>query len=101
MCRLRFHGGIVSSHQMRGVADIAADLGGGYVDVTTRANLQIREIGAVHGPEVLTRLYREQDQWRSTESFGRDDLLLLAKVANEAHSWIFQQGPEKDPAPAA
>src|SRR5688572_29626334 len=57
MCRLRFHGGIVSAHQLRGAADIAAELGGGYVDVTTRANLQIREIKAEHGPEVLTRLY--------------------------------------------
>jgi ferredoxin-nitrite reductase len=57
MCRLRFHGGIVSSHQMRGAANIAAELGGGYIDVTTRANLQIREIKAQHGPDVLTRLY--------------------------------------------
>jgi hypothetical protein len=56
--------------------------------------------GGVRYNVTFTRLYREQDQWRSTESFGRDDLLLLAKVANEAHSWIFQQGPEKDPAPA-
>lgn len=57
MCRLRFHGGIVSAHQLRGVADIAAELGGGFVDVTTRANLQIREIKAAAAPEVLTRLY--------------------------------------------
>lgn len=57
MCRLRFHGGIVSAHQLSGVAHIAAELGGGHVDVTTRANLQIRGIEAQHGPEVLTRLY--------------------------------------------
>ncbi len=57
MCRLRLHGGIVSSHQMRGIADIAEELGSGFVDVTTRANLQIRGIKAEHGPEVLTRLY--------------------------------------------
>jgi ferredoxin-nitrite reductase len=57
MCRLRFHGGIVSAHQLRGVAGIAAELGGGYIDVTTRANLQIREIKAEAAPDVLTRLY--------------------------------------------
>ncbi len=57
MCRLRFHGGVVSAHQLRGVANIAAELGGGSVDVTTRANLQIREIKPEHAPEVLTRLY--------------------------------------------
>ena len=57
MCRLRFHGGIVSSHQLRGVARIAEELGGGFLDVTTRANLQIREIKAAGAPDVLTRLY--------------------------------------------
>src|SRR5258706_8644753 len=45
MSRLRFPGGIVTSHQMRGLADLAQDCAGGYVDVTTRANLQLREIG--------------------------------------------------------
>lgn len=44
MCRLRFPGGIVRSYQMRGVADMAERLGGGYGDVTTRANLQVRQI---------------------------------------------------------
>src|SRR5438132_10962855 len=45
MCRLRFPGGICTSTQFRGVADLAEKCGGGYVDVTTRANLQIRQIG--------------------------------------------------------
>jgi ferredoxin-nitrite reductase len=31
-------------------------VGGGFADVTTRANMQVREIGAAHAPEVLTRL---------------------------------------------
>jgi hypothetical protein len=48
----------------------------------------------------FSRLYRDQDQWKSTDSFGRDDLLLLAKVANDAHTWIHQHGPERDSAPA-
>ena len=56
MCRLRIAGGILSTHQLRGVASIAEDLGGGYADITTRANLQIREIGPDKPPEVLTRL---------------------------------------------
>src|SRR5215213_4663883 len=45
MCRLRLPAGIVTSHQLRGLADIAQDHAGGYADVTTRANLQLREIG--------------------------------------------------------
>ena len=36
------------------------------------------------------RLYREGEQWRSNSSFGRDDLLLLAKVADQAHTWIMK-----------
>ena len=56
MCRLRMPGGILNSLQFRGIADIAEELGGGFADVTTRANLQIREIGAAAAPEVLTRL---------------------------------------------
>jgi len=35
------------------------------------------------------RLYRnEQDEWRSASSFRRDDLLLLAKLADHVHSHI-------------
>jgi ferredoxin-nitrite reductase len=56
MCRLRIPGGILNSFQLRGIAAIADDLGGGYADVTTRANLQIREIAAGAAPEILLRL---------------------------------------------
>src|SRR4029077_9033336 len=53
MLRLRLPGGILSSHQARGLADIAERFGGGTLDITTRANLQIREIGAAHPIDVL------------------------------------------------
>ncbi len=38
----------------------------------------------------LGRLYKEGDEWKQTESFGRDDLLLVAKVVDQAHSWIYE-----------
>ena len=46
----------------------------------------------------FNRIYKdkEDDQWKSTDSFGRDDLLVLGKVADQAHSWIFQQSQEKE-----
>ncbi|MCP9628589.1 NirA family protein [Rhodopseudomonas palustris] len=44
MCRLRIPGGVLSSWQMAGLADIADNCAGGYSHVTTRANLQMREI---------------------------------------------------------
>ncbi|MBP0495854.1 NirA family protein [Roseomonas indoligenes] len=56
MCRLRIPGGILSTHQARGIAAIAEECGGGYVDATTRNNLQIREIPADKGLELLERL---------------------------------------------
>jgi ferredoxin-nitrite reductase len=56
MCRLRIPGGVISSFQLRGVAALADDLAGGYADITTRANLQLREIPAANAPDVLLRL---------------------------------------------
>src|SRR6516162_4109180 len=44
MCRLRIPNGILKHWQFAGVADLAERYGGGYAHVTTRANLQIREI---------------------------------------------------------
>ena len=39
----------------------------------------------------VSRIYNDGDEWKQTESFGRDDLQLLAKVIDLAHTWIFQQ----------
>src|SRR4051812_32981717 len=44
MCRLRIPNGILKSYQFDGLADLAERYGGGYTHVTTRANIQIREI---------------------------------------------------------
>jgi len=56
MCRLRVANGVMSAWQFAGVADIAERFGGGYAHVTTRANLQIREIGAENGVAVIESL---------------------------------------------
>lgn len=40
----------------------------------------------------FNRLYKDGDEWKDSDSFGRDDLPLLIKVADRAHSWIFEQG---------
>jgi ferredoxin-nitrite reductase len=56
MLRLRLPGGLLSSHQASGLAWVAERFGGGYLHVTTRANLQIREIGAAHPIAVLTAI---------------------------------------------
>lgn len=56
MCRLRLPNGILSSHHMRGLARIAQDFAGDYSHVTTRANLQLREIAPQNTVNVLTAL---------------------------------------------
>jgi ferredoxin-nitrite reductase len=71
MCRLRIPNGILNAHQLRGIADIAEHHGGGYADVTTRANLQIREIGATQALAVLTAL---QDLGLTSRGAGADNI---------------------------
>ncbi len=56
MLRLRNPNGILDAYKLRAVAAIADDFGKGHADITTRANLQIREIGPQHALRVLERL---------------------------------------------
>ena len=46
------------------------------------------EDGQARYSVVFSRLYRDGDQWKTTHSFGRNDLLLLAKVADLAHARV-------------
>jgi len=56
MLRLRNPNGILDAPKLRVVAGIAEEYGGGYAHVTTRANLQVREIGPQHTIRILERL---------------------------------------------
>lgn len=33
----------------------------------------------------------EKGEWHDTDSFGRDDLPLIAKLADQAHTWIYAE----------
>ena len=44
LSRIRIPGGIINSNQCSVLADIADEYGGGYIDVTNRANVQIRQV---------------------------------------------------------
>ena len=40
-----------------------------------------------------SRLFKDAEgKWQDSSSFGRDDLLLLAKVLDVAHTWIVENG---------
>jgi ferredoxin-nitrite reductase len=56
MLRLRIPGGILTAHQMRGLAAMAQDWGAGRADLTTRANIQIREFEPKNIVRVLNRV---------------------------------------------
>jgi hypothetical protein len=38
------------------------------------------------------RSYKDGETWKTSTSFGRDDLLKVAKLADQAHSWMTQSG---------
>jgi len=71
MCRLRLPNGILTSAQTRGVAEIADKRAGGYAHVTTRANLQLREIPAEEPTNVLMDL---QDVGIINRGSGADNI---------------------------
>ncbi len=71
MCRLRIHHGVLSAHQMRGLADLAETYGGGYSHITTRNNLQIREIAPANAPDFLIAL---QELGLTSRGTGADNV---------------------------
>jgi hypothetical protein len=51
--------------------------------------------GSMHNV-TITRLFKDDEGWKDSTSFGRDDLPLVAKVADLVHTWIFQQNQEQN-----
>jgi hypothetical protein len=53
--------------------------------------------GAIRHNVTFSRLYKpEGEQWQNSSSFGRDDLLLLAKLADRVNSWIYEHTQEQN-----
>jgi hypothetical protein len=44
------------------------------------------------------RSYRDGEEWKTSDSFGRDDLLTVGFVAAEALRWIMEQKQAHAPA---
>jgi hypothetical protein len=40
---------------------------------------------------ILSRLYKDGDHWKDTSTFSRDDLPIVAKVADMSYAWIWEQ----------
>ena len=71
MCRLRIPNGILTHWQFAGLADLAERYGGGYAHVTTRANLQIREIEPKNAVDVVEAI---QDLGLCSRGSGADNI---------------------------
>src|ERR1700734_3628801 len=71
MCRLRLPNGIVKAEQFAGLADLAEKYGGGYSHVTTRANIQIREIEA---GDAVAMIEGVQDLGLCSRGSGADNI---------------------------
>lgn len=57
MARIRVPGGALTSAQIQVVANIARDLGNGLIDLTNRANLQIRGLPETQSASIADRLF--------------------------------------------
>lgn len=101
MLRCRVAGGRLTSGQFRGLGEIAADWGGGYADLTTRANVQIREIMPRDTVDVLMKLDElgltskgsGADNLRNitaspTTGFDPDEFLDVMPYARALHHYI-------------
>lgn len=43
-----------------------------------------------------SRLYLSDGDWKRTDSFGRDELLTVAKAFEDAYDWIWAQGKDSE-----
>ena len=71
MCRLRIPNGIMKHWQLSGLADLADDLCGPYSHVTTRANLQLREIPPKNAIKLIEGI---QDLGLCSRGSGADNI---------------------------
>jgi ferredoxin-nitrite reductase len=71
MLRLRIPGGVLTAHQMRGLAALAEELGSGRADLTTRANMQIREF---QPKDIVRVLDRTQELGLTARGAGADNV---------------------------
>ena len=101
MMRARIPGCALSAHQLRGFAQMSRDWGNGVVDITTRGNLQIREILPANTVNILNTLIdlgltskgSGADNVRNvtatpTTGFDKDELLDVMPYAKAMHHAI-------------
>ena len=79
MLRLRIPAGELTSAQLHGIADMAAEWGNGVGHITTRANIQLREFPPRHIIKVLVRL---QELGLTSRGAGADNIRNITASPN-------------------
>ena len=79
MIRLRVPACEISSHQFHGLADLASELGNGHIDLTTRGNLQLREL---RPRDLVTVLTRVQELGLTSRGAGADNIRNVTASPN-------------------
>lgn len=79
MIRLRVPACEISAHQFHGLADLAADVGNGHVDLTTRGNLQLREL---RPRDLVTVLTRVRELGLTSQGSGADNIRNVTASPN-------------------
>ena len=60
-----------------------------------KATVWENEVGGITRHNVtFSRIYRDEDQWKTTHSYGFKNLLTLAKLADQAHTLIAERKAE-------
>ena len=66
----------------------------GAVKVSLWAN---RFENTVRYNATVCRLYRDGEAWKTSDSFGRDELPLVIKALDMAHTWMLTSGVSVQP----
>lgn len=103
MMRARIAGGMLNTMQFRGFAEMAHDWGNGFCDITTRNNIQIREILPPNAHKVLEKLIdlgltaqgSGADNVRNitatpTTGFDPEELIDVMPYAKATHHYILK-----------
>jgi ferredoxin-nitrite reductase len=79
MIRLRVPACEITAHQFHGLADLASELGNAHVDLTTRGNLQLREL---RPRDLVTILTRVQELGLTSRGAGADNIRNVTASPN-------------------
>ncbi|CAM2839565.1 NirA family protein [Rariglobus hedericola] len=79
MIRLRVPACEITAHQFHGLADLASEIGNGHVDLTTRGNVQLRELKP---RDLVTVLTRVQELGLTSRGAGADNIRNVTASPN-------------------